>query len=205
MPGVQRPPFGSHGNLLICISFGDLMSHILRFVLKPQEPNLGRHRKAASPPKEDKRMGAPGLTATVLVPLGNLPSVPIKGPAGLTDNHGAPSVRSNKVTGGLAARPLPKGKYTTQLTSFAEREDLRNSWAQECNLQNAGPFRERNQNLSLHHHLYLLVQRFSLEEILVYQIFTDTHNKPSPTLGMEAKKGTRQHTGLVSSGGQRSH
>lgn len=63
------------------------MSHILQFVLTPQEPNLGRHRKAASTPKEDKRMGVPGLTVAVLVPLGNPPSVPIKGLAGLTDNY----------------------------------------------------------------------------------------------------------------------
>ena len=87
MPGVQRLPFGSHGNLLICISSGDLMSHSLWLVLKLQEPNLSRLREAGFALKEDKRMGPPGLIAAVCAgAMGKLSLLHKKWLAGLSDD-----------------------------------------------------------------------------------------------------------------------
>ena len=96
MPGVQRLPFGSHGNLLICISSGDLMSHSLWLVLKLQEPNLSRLRKAGFAPKEDKRMGPPGLIAAVCAgAMGKLSLLHKKTLAGLSDDMSLQELRSH--------------------------------------------------------------------------------------------------------------
>lgn len=53
MLGVQRLPFVSHGNLLICINSG-ASDEPFWFILKPEEPNLGRHRKGVLHPKRTK-------------------------------------------------------------------------------------------------------------------------------------------------------